>query len=65
MYLIFFVFLFCLGLQGGPKLKLYTDEDGHVKGDGLCCYLKVGGWWRGWRSCDVVLCVQKTLDHRE
>ena len=27
---------------GAPKIKLYTDEEGHLKGDGLCCYLKVG-----------------------
>lgn len=25
---------------GKPKLKLYKDSDGNVKGDGLCCYLK-------------------------
>ncbi len=24
-----------------PKLKLYRDKDGNVKGDGLCCYIKV------------------------
>ena len=24
-----------------PKLKLYKDKDGNVKGDGLCCYIKV------------------------
>lgn len=23
-----------------PKLKLYTDEEGHLKGDGRCCYIK-------------------------
>ena len=44
-----------MALQGGPKIKLYTDEEGHVKGDGLCCYLKVSNWGRGWRSCDAVL----------
>ena len=22
-------------------MKLYKDPDGHLKGDGLCCYLKV------------------------
>ncbi|XP_065906906.1 17S U2 SnRNP complex component HTATSF1-like [Dysidea avara] len=27
--------------EGAPKIKLYTDEEGHLKGDGLCCYLKV------------------------
>ena len=27
---------------GAPKVKLYTDEEGYLKGDGLCCYLKVG-----------------------
>lgn len=26
---------------GTPKLKLYRDKDGHLKGDALCCYLKV------------------------
>ena len=26
---------------GEPKLKLYRDGNGEVKGDGLCCYLKV------------------------
>ena len=24
-----------------PKLKLYKDAEGHLKGDGLCCYIKV------------------------
>ena len=24
-----------------PKLKLYKDENGQPKGDGLCCYIKV------------------------
>ncbi len=24
------------------KIKLYKDKDGNQKGDGLCCYLKVG-----------------------
>lgn len=23
------------------KIKLYKDKDGNLKGDGLCCYLKV------------------------
>ncbi|KJH47510.1 hypothetical protein DICVIV_06397 [Dictyocaulus viviparus] len=23
-----------------PKLKLYTDDQGHLKGDGRCCYIK-------------------------
>lgn len=23
------------------KVKLYKDKDGNLKGDGLCCYLKV------------------------
>ncbi|XP_064405365.1 17S U2 SnRNP complex component HTATSF1-like [Halichondria panicea] len=27
--------------EGTPKLKLYRDKDGHLKGDALCCYLKV------------------------
>ena len=31
---------------GQLKLKLYRDENGELKGDGRCCYLKVGG--RGW-----------------
>ena len=31
---------------GQLKLKLYRDENGDLKGDGRCCYLKVGG--RGW-----------------
>ena len=26
---------------GEPKVKLYKDADGQLKGDGLCCYLKV------------------------
>ena len=26
---------------GDPKLKLYRDVNGEMKGDGLCCYLKV------------------------
>ncbi|XP_076820008.1 17S U2 SnRNP complex component HTATSF1-like [Clavelina lepadiformis] len=25
---------------GEPKVKLYTDNKGNLKGDGLCCYLK-------------------------
>lgn len=25
---------------GEPKLKLYRDINGQLKGDGLCCYLK-------------------------
>ncbi|XP_039260881.2 17S U2 SnRNP complex component HTATSF1-like [Styela clava] len=25
---------------GKPKLKLYKDKEGNLKGDGLCCYLK-------------------------
>ena len=29
---------------GQLKLKLYRDENGELKGDGRCCYLKVGGW---------------------
>lgn len=24
------------------KVKLYKDREGNLKGDGLCCYLKVG-----------------------
>ena len=24
-----------------PKLKLYKDAEGNLKGDGLCCYIKV------------------------
>ena len=28
---------------GQLKLKLYRDENGELKGDGRCCYLKVGG----------------------
>lgn len=24
------------------KVKLYKDKEGNLKGDGLCCYLKVG-----------------------
>ena len=27
---------------GEPKVKLYRDAEGQLKGDGLCCYLKVG-----------------------
>ena len=26
---------------GNPKIKLYRDSNGELKGDGLCCYLKV------------------------
>lgn len=26
------------------KVKLYKDNQGNLKGDGLCCYLKVGKW---------------------
>ena len=26
---------------GKPKVKLYRDVDGDLKGDALCCYLKV------------------------
>lgn len=26
---------------GDPKVKLYRDSDGELKGDGLCCYLKI------------------------
>ena len=33
---------------GQLKLKLYRDENGELKGDGRCCYLKVGG--RGWEG---------------
>ena len=25
------------------KVKLYRDSNGHLKGDGRCCYLKVRG----------------------
>lgn len=25
------------------KIKLYKDKEGNLKGDGLCCYLKVSG----------------------
>lgn len=24
-----------------PKIKLYRDANGQIKGDGRCCYLKV------------------------
>ncbi|XP_019848654.1 PREDICTED: HIV Tat-specific factor 1-like [Amphimedon queenslandica] len=27
--------------DGDPKVKLYHDSDGQLKGDGLCCYLKI------------------------
>ncbi len=30
-----------LSRAGELKLKLYTDANGKVKGDGRCCYLKV------------------------
>ena len=37
-----------------PKLKLYLDENGQPKGDGRCCYIKVGSFaWihlHGFRS---------------
>lgn len=26
------------------KVKLYKDKEGNLKGDGLCCYLKVCFW---------------------
>ncbi|XP_014665191.1 PREDICTED: HIV Tat-specific factor 1 homolog [Priapulus caudatus] len=26
---------------GKPKVKLYKDEEGHFKGDALCCYFKI------------------------
>lgn len=29
-------------LLGQLKLKLYKTPEGYVKGDGRCCYLKVG-----------------------
>lgn len=28
------------------KVKLYKDKEGNLKGDGLCCYLKVSLWIR-------------------
>ena len=28
-----------------PKLKLYRNKDGNLKGDGLCCYIKVCMLW--------------------
>jgi RNA recognition motif-containing protein len=28
-------------LNKKPKLKLYRNADGTLKGDGLCCYIKV------------------------
>ena len=28
-------------IVGEPKVKLYRDSEGELKGDGLCCYLKV------------------------
>ena len=31
------------GCPGEPKLKLYSDVNGQLKGDGLCCYLKASG----------------------
>ena len=34
------VMYFC-NVSGKPKLKLYKDADGQLKGDALCCYLKV------------------------
>jgi hypothetical protein len=27
---------------GKPKVKLYRDKEGNLKGDARCCYLKVG-----------------------
>lgn len=27
------------------KVKLYKDKEGNLKGDGLCCYLKVVGFF--------------------
>ena len=33
---------------GEPKVKLYRDVNGEIKGDGLCCYLKV------MCMCDVI-----------
>ena len=26
---------------GKPKIKLYRDKEGNLKGDARCCYLKV------------------------
>ena len=42
----FFCVVMCLDVifgVGQLKLKLYRDENGELKGDGRCCYLKVGG----------------------
>ena len=34
-----------------PKLKLYKDASGAFKGDGRCCYIKVGTCNRGSNVC--------------
>lgn len=33
----------CTHTVGNRKVKLYRDVDGELKGDALCCYLKVSG----------------------
>eukprot|EP00041_Stephanoeca_diplocostata_P040067 m.1638569 g.1638569 ORF g.1638569 m.1638569 type:complete len:403 (+) comp28776_c0_seq1:134-1342(+) len=33
--------IIALDTEGQPRVKLYTNEDGSLKGDGRCCYLKV------------------------
>ncbi|XP_075244825.1 uncharacterized protein LOC142339053 [Convolutriloba macropyga] len=42
---------------GKPKIKLYLNPDGTVKGDGRCCYLKI-------ESVDLALKLLDGLDYR-
>ena len=41
VWCVVFVYLGLAICLGEPKLKLYRDINGVLKGDGLCCYLKV------------------------
>ena len=49
-----------------PKVKLYTDDQGKNKGDGLCCYIKVSPACPnrdfGLSSCDFSLsfCIERS-----
>lgn len=36
------------------KVKLYTDSNGQIKGDGLCDYIKVSTIWTLHRFCSKI-----------
>ena len=47
-----------------PKVKLYRDQNGQIKGDGRCCYLKVHGFYNCYKNNYISLFRKKSFIHQ-